>query len=214
MRKLVIAAALALAAGGAGAGEATAQQQLIGVKAGFVSANVDEDGADARTTFGFGGFVQLPVAQNLSLQPEVLYLGKGFASEADGVDATFELTYVQVPLLLQYHFPVEGSVSPRLFAGPAVAFELACDVSGSDGSTNVSLSCDDFADFGFDLDTKSADFGLTFGAGVDIAAGSATVTLDGRYDMGLSEIVEFEGVSGLKNRAWEFFAGVGLPFGG
>lgn len=213
MRKHLFAGALALAVAGAGAGEAAAQQRTIGVKAGFVSANVDEEGADSRTSAGFGGFVQLPLAQNLSLQPEVLYLGKGFSGQADGIETTFELSYVEVPLLLQFHFPVEGGVSPRLFVGPAVAFEVGCDVSGSDGTTSVSLSCDEFDDFGFDLDTKSADFGLTFGAGLDVAAGSAIVTLDGRYDMGLSDILEFEGVSGVKNRAWGFFVGVGLPLG-
>jgi hypothetical protein len=213
MRTTMMVAALALAVGAAGAREAVAQENLLGVKAGFVSANVDEDGADARTSLGFGGFARFGLAPRLSVQPEALYVGKGFGDETDGIDATFELDYLQIPVLLQYHVPVEGDISPRLFAGPALAFNLGCDVSGGDGSTSVSLSCDAFSDFGVDLEARTVELALVFGGGVDIAAGSTTVTLDGRYDMGLSDVLEIEGVSGLKNRAWELFAGVGFPFG-
>lgn len=213
MRNTMMAAALALAVGAVGAQEAAAQETMLGVKAGFVSANVDEDGADARTSVGFGGFARFAVAPRLSVQPEALYLQKGFGDEAEGVDSTFELDYVQVPVLLQYHFPVDGNLSPRLFAGPALAFNLGCDVSGTDGSASVSLNCDDFAAFGLDLEARSVEFALVFGGGLDIAAGSMTVTFDGRYDLGLSDILEIEGTTGLKNRAWALFAGVGFPVG-
>lgn len=211
MRRSTMCAGLVLFAALAAARPASAQQNMLGVKGGFVSANVDEDGADSRTTAGFGGFAQLMLAPNLSLQPEALYLGKGFSGSDGGVESTFKLTYLQVPLLLQYHFPVEGNVSPRLFAGPAVAFKLSCDVEGNDGSTSLEFPCEDFQDFGLDLNPRSTDFGLSFGGGIDITSGGVVVTLDGRYDLGLSDVLEFEGVSGLKNRAWEFFAGVGLP---
>lgn len=209
---MVAALALALAVGGAGAHEAVAQENMLGVKAGFVSANVDEAGFDARTSLGFGGFARFGVAPRLSVQPEALYLAKGFGDETDGIDATFELDYVQLPVLLLYHVPA-GGISPRLFAGPALAFNLGCDVSGSDGSAGVSFNCDEFSDLGFEFEAKTVEFALVLGGGVDIAAGSTTVTLDGRYDMGLSDVLEIEGLSGLRNRAWELFAGVGFPFG-
>lgn len=213
MRTLAMVAALGLAVGTIGVQNLSAQETQIGVKAGFVSANVDEDGADSRSSFAFGAFAQLPVAPNLSVQPELLYTGKGFAGEADGVDSEFQLSYLEIPVLVQYHFPVEGSVAPRLFAGPTVAFELGCDVEGTDGSVSASFSCDEFADFGLDLTTKSTDFGLAFGAGVGIESGAVTVTVDGRYVLGLTDIFEFEGVSALKNRAWELFLGAGFPVG-
>lgn len=213
MRTLAMVAALGLATGTIGVHHAAAQETQIGVKAGFVSANVDEDGADSRSSFAFGAFAQLPVAPYLSVQPELLYTGKGFAGEADGVDSEFQLSYLEIPVLVQYHFPVEGNVAPRLFAGPMVALELGCDVEGTDGSVSASFSCDEFADFGVDLTTKSTDFGLAFGAGVGIESGAVTVTVDGRYVLGLTDIFEFEGVSALKNRAWEFFLGAGFPVG-
>lgn len=212
MRKLMIAGALAITLGLAGAQQAKAQD-MVGAKAGLVSANLDDSGADARTSFGFGAFARFPVGDAWTMQPEVLYMPKGFTTEQEGVDATWSLNYIQVPVLVQYHFPVEGSVAPRLFAGPALAVEAGCDISGSDGGTSASIACSDFDEFGLDLETKSFEYGLVFGGGIDFAAGSATVTLDGRYDMGLSDVLEAEGVSDGQNQAWAFFAGVGFPVG-
>jgi hypothetical protein len=212
MRNSTKIAVLALAATLAAVRPAIGQQTLIGAKAGLVSANVDEDGVDARTGLGLGAFARFGLASTLSLQPEALYVGKGFSGNDGGFESTFKLDYLQVPVLLQVHVPVDGAVSPRLFAGPAIAFKLSCNAAGDDGGTSVEISCADFSDFGLDLDAKSTDFGLVFGAGADIDAGGVVVTLDGRYDLGLTDVLEFQGVSGLKNRAWELFAGVGLPF--
>lgn len=205
MRKFVVMAAAMFAFGFAGVQQAVAQQNMLGVKGGFVAAEVTgdfEDDFSSRTGFGFGGFLQVMVAPNFSIQPEALYLAKG-ASEND---MEVQLNYLQIPVLVQYHLPTPA-VSPRLFVGPSLAFEVACDFD--DGA--FSASCEDEG-----IDTKSADFGLVFGAGVDIPAGGVVVTLDGRYDMGVTNIGEEADALGdieIKNRAWEFFAGVGFPFG-
>ncbi|MFW6089565.1 MAG: porin family protein [Gemmatimonadota bacterium] len=205
MRKFVALIATMFAFGLVGAQQAEAQQNMVGVKGGFIAAELSGDFADveSRTGFGFGGFLQVMVAPNFSIQPEALYLSKGTSEE--GGDGEVKVNYLQVPVLVQYHLPTPG-VSPRLFAGPSIAFETGCDFE-EDG---VSASCEDEL-----ISMKSADFGLVFGAGVDIPAGGVVVTFDGRYDMGVTnlsdeaEAVDFE----LKNRAWEFFAGVGFPFG-
>ena len=213
MRTLAIVAAVGLTVGSMGVHEAAAQERLVGVKAGFVTANVDEDGVDSRFSSAFGGFAQLPIGRALSVQPEVLYVSKGFGADVGSVDAEFQLSYLQIPFLLQYHLQTSGTVGPRLFAGPTVAFEIGCDLEGADGSESGSLSCDESSDIGFDLVTSKTDFGLIFGGGLDVAAGTVMVTLDGRYDVGLSDILDFEGESGVKNRAWAFFLGVGFPVG-
>lgn len=204
MRKFLVIAATMFAFGFAGAPQAAAQQNMFGVKGGFVAAEVsaDELDLDSRTGFGFGGFLQVMVGPNFSIQPEALYLAKGASDDNSEV----ALNYLQIPVLVQYHLPTPG-VSPRLFAGPSLAFEVSCDIE--DGS--FSASCDEEG-----IDTKSADFGLVFGAGVDIPAGGVVVTLDGRYDMGVTDIGEdADGLADaeIKNRAWELFAGVGFPFG-
>ena len=50
------------------------------------------------------------------------------------------------------------SFSPRVFAGPAIAFEASCKISGTDGSVDVEVDCEDV-----DLPTKSTEFGAVFG---------------------------------------------------
>lgn len=206
MRKFVLMTAAAVAFGFAGVQEAAAQQNMFGVKGGLVAAELDGDieGLATRTGLGVGGFLQVMIGPSFSVQPEALFLRKG-ASEDDGGDGEVKVNYLQVPILVQYHVSVPG-VSPRVFAGPSLAFEVGCDVE-EDG---VAGSCEAEG-----FDTKSADFGLVFGAGVDIPAGGVVVTLDGRYDLGVTDITDVEGGEGLevKNRAWELFAGVGFPFG-
>ena len=206
MRKFIVMFAAMFAFGFAGVQHAEAQQNMVGVKGGFIAAELSgdlEDDLASRTGFGFGAFLQVMVGPNLSIQPEALYLSKG-ASE-DGGDLEVKVNYLQIPILVQYHLPTPG-VSPRIFAGPTIAFEVGCDLE--DGT--FSASCEDE-----EVNTKSADFGLVFGAGIDVPAGGVVVTLDGRYDMGVTNIAEeVEGSDfEIKNRAWEFFAGVGFPFG-
>lgn len=205
MRKFVALFAALFAFGFAGVQQAAAQQNMVGVKGGFMSSELSGDftGLESRTGFGFGAFLQVMVAPSFSIQPEALYLSKGASEE--GGDGEVKASYLQVPVLVQYHLPTPG-VSPRVFAGPSIAFETGCDVE-EDGA---SASCEDVA-----INTKSADFGLVFGAGVDIPAGGVIVTLDGRYDMGVTNVSDEAEASDfeVKNRAWEFFAGVGFPFG-
>lgn len=205
MRKLIVSGAAACAFAVAAAQPALAQQNMIGVKGGFVSADLNtsniEGTFDARTGFAGGAFLQVNVGQSFSIQPEALYVAKG--SEVDG-DFEVKLSYLEVPILLQYHIPA-AVVSPRLFAGPSLAFEMSCDLAQG----GVSITCDEG-----DTQTKSADFGLVFGAGVDVPAGPVVITFDGRYDLGATNIEDSgDPDTSVKNRSWQFFAGLGFPFG-
>ena len=205
MRRFLLMFAAMFAFGMAGAQQAEAQQNMVGVKGGFIAAELSgdlENDFASRSGFGFGAFLQVMVGPSFSIQPEALYLAKG--GSEDGGDEV-KVNYLQIPVLVQYHLPA-AVVSPRIFAGPSIAFETGCDIEVG----SVSDSCG-----AFDVDTKSADFGLVFGAGVDIPAGGVVVTLDGRYDLGVTNVAEeVEGSEfEIKNRAWEFFAGVGFPFG-
>jgi hypothetical protein len=210
MRKFLIMFAAMFAFGFAGVQDAAAQQNMVGVKGGFISAELSADDfgdSDSRSGFGAGAFLQVMVAPSFSIQPEALYLSKGGSGSIEDFDTTLKLNYLQVPVLVQYHLPTPGPVSPRLFAGPSVAFEVGCDVEATSGAISVEGSCEDA-----DINTKSADFGVVFGGGVDISTGGIVLTLDGRYDLGVTNLDDSPDAD-AKNRAWEFFAGVGFPFG-
>lgn len=196
------------------AGPAEAQQTMIGVKGGVVVADVDVTdipdlgNPDTRKDLVAGIFLQVPLAGAVSIQPEILFVRKGF-EDSSSPGSELRLDYVQVPLLLQFHVVPAGPVSPRVYFGPSLSFEAACTIAGSDiEGTQTEADC---ADQG--VDTENADFGLAFGGGLDVSLGGLVLTGDVRYDLGVTDLNASQDEGSAKNRAWEFMAGIGFPFG-
>ncbi|MGI9038235.1 MAG: porin family protein [Gemmatimonadota bacterium] len=212
MRKLIVLSTLALS-GLAVVPSAQAQQNMVGIKGGLIVSDLSAteeqelEGTKSKTGFGFGAFLQVQIAGALSVQPEALYLNKGV--KGDTGSGELELSYIQVPILVQYHISTASGLSPRVYLGPTIAFETGCEISGFDiEGGEAEANCERV-----DVDTKSADFGLVFGAGVDVPAGRFVVTGDARYDLGVTNLDDSGADGSVKNRAWEFFLGVGLPIG-
>lgn len=188
-----------------------AAQTTLGVRGGvnFATLGGDADGVGTRTGLNFGAVVIFPLSGNLGLQAGAHYSQKG-AEESEGdVTATLEFDYIDIPVLLRYGFPSSGSTSFHLLAGPSISFNSGCNLSGSDGSQSASIDCDSA-----DIDIASIDFGLMGGLGLDIQAGeSLIITLDGLYNLGLSNLDDTE-TDSVKNRVWMIQAGLGFPLGG
>ena len=194
-------------------------QTTLGVRGGVSIAeiSIDEEGEsinfDSRTGFVGGGFANFQLGETFFVQPELLYAQKGAKDALDSsVDATIKLDYLSIPVLFGAAFGIgDGGVTPRIFAGPEVSFELSCKVSAEVEGISASADCSEN-----ELQTKSVDFGLVFGAGVGIPVGSFEIVLDGRYDLGLTDIEDSDSEfdTSAKNRAWQFTAGVGFPVGG
>jgi hypothetical protein len=191
-------------------------QTTLGVKGGIGITDLsveNSEGISSRTSFTGGGFAQFMLGEQFFVQPEVLYAPKGAKYSDLSVEGTYELDYVEIPVLFGAQFGVGQGLTPRIFAGPAVSFEVGCSVSGEAEGVSASVDCGDFG-----LETKSVDFGVVFGAGLGIPVGDFDIIIDGRYDLGLTNIddtdYEFESDSSAKNRAWQFMAGVGFPVGG
>ena len=58
--------------------------------------------------------------------------------------------------------------------------------------------------------TKSVDLGLQMGAGIAIPAGPGKVIVDGRYNLGLSNISDENGMN-VKNRGFAISLGYAIP---
>ena len=116
---------------------------------------------EPRNEFIIGAFLSVKLKNNLEFQPEFYYLNKGVNTVELGDDESpeWKFSYIEVPVLLKYQFPVKGNIKPGIFAGPYVAFNLkATQIRTLNGITQE-----------IDLDTlrEKMDYGLVFGGSLD-----------------------------------------------
>jgi len=94
----------------------------FGIKSGMNLASItgdDTKNLDSRVAFLFGGFAELCVTNEFSIQPELLYfLQDAIYSESEGYDGKFKIDYLNIPIMGKYC--VSGSLS--IEAGPQVGF--------------------------------------------------------------------------------------------
>jgi hypothetical protein len=179
-----------------------------GVKIGINLAKLtgDDVPVDAKMKMGIvgGAFITYNLSPSIAIQPELLYTMKGTKWDIDetvsedgiqvkltGTDK-YNLTYVQVPILVKFMIPTEGNIKPNLFAGPAIGFLLSAKnktkVTGTAEGVSATIDTDvDIKDY-----VKSTDFSLVFGAGAGFVMGNGMITVDARYDLGLSSIMKEE----------------------
>lgn len=185
----------------------------LGLKAGVNLATLNTDGETPGRRTGFIGGAHLTISLPNSMfyfQPELLYSMKGFSEEVDGDTGTLALDYVDIPVLVGIRFDTGGSVTPRVFLGPQASVKTSCKLKGDigDGGSG-SIDCDSEL-LGGGLETKSVLFDMLFGAGLDLDMGKLDVVFDARYDLGLTDALEF---GNSKMSAWQFLAGVAFPLG-
>jgi opacity protein-like surface antigen len=186
-------------------------QWRVGGVAGLnlASISVDPDPSSeeysSRLGFGFGAVVDRELSEGVDLRFEPMFLMKGSKIEEDGDEATQKLTYLEVPILVRYHFPSEGSAQPYVMAGPSVGFLLSAKFDFEDGP-----------EYDGKDETKSTDFGLAIGGGVEVPHGNLTLFAEGRYVLGLTNIndeIDQSGESTVKNRGLQIFVGATVPVG-
>jgi hypothetical protein len=197
-------------------------------KAGVSFANValDDDNFfndDKKTLTGFTGGLGLNFAltedEFLSIQPELLYVQKGFAAESSGTadyNLKYKLDYLELPILLQIGF---GSDVVRGYVnmGPSIGYLLGGNVQGNgDFAEIVSGDIDEkieFTDSETDDPTKlhaqRVEFGANFGGGIGVTlGGSSLLFLDARYNAGLTN---YNKDSKSKNQPVYLTAGFKIP---
>jgi hypothetical protein len=178
-------------------GAASAAGAVLGARGGVsvASASLDVNqtfSSENRT--GFAGTIFLDLgAALLNLQPEASYVQKGI--EDGNTGQTLELDYFELAALLKVGLPIPV-VQPHVFGGVGADFRVQDNVP---------------ADITFS--SKNTDWNLIFGADVKFVLGKFILYGDGRYAMGLTDVTEASDVvTDMKNRAWIFSAGIGMPF--
>jgi hypothetical protein len=202
MKKLLLSLCLLLTIG-LFANQAVAQTGF-GIRGGVNFANLNDiDGeVESRTALMGGFYFNFPVTNSpVSIQPEVLYSQKGFETGDD----TFQLDYIEIPVLAKFDFITDGSITPNVYFGPYVGFNVNADISGENNDFFGGNSEADIED-----SVENTDFGVVVGAGLDFGR----IDLGVRYSAGLTEIYEdglFEdNNSGAKNGVFSITAGIGI----
>ncbi|PWN68550.1 PorT family protein [Chryseobacterium phosphatilyticum] len=148
------------------------------------------DGEKSKTSFqaGLGVNIQTGLS-NFSIQPEVNFISKGAKIKNNFGNQTYNFNYIEIPVLAKYSF---GPLYVN--AGPSIGFLM-----GKNDKIKAAYG-----------KTKTVDFGLQMGAGVAIPAGPGKVIVDGRYNLGLTNISDEKGVN-VKNRGFAISLGYAIP---
>jgi opacity protein-like surface antigen len=176
-------------------------------------ANVFESDIDGyRTGFLGGGFVTAKIHENFGVRLEALFAQKGGKGELTDAphtqDYQLKVDYVEIPLLAIAMFPAHDKATVHASVGPTISFNTnAKEIWVFDGEEGE-LDIDEI--------TKSTDFGITLGAGIDVKVHErVTVIIDARYNRGLTKVqTDGDGQDiDIKNSAFGIMAGLSFPFG-
>ncbi|GAO44353.1 porin family protein [Flavihumibacter petaseus] len=166
---LMIAAATAIT-------QFAAAQVQFGVKGGLnITSFVGESSYNVESKAGLhvGGLARIAVTDAFRIQPEIVFSTQGARTEReiDGYKIRYATNFINVPVMVQYHFP------QRFYAetGPQLGF-LVSAKQKYDGDAH------DFSD-----DAKKVDFSWGFGLGFHLLP---ELGINARYNLGISRLDE------------------------
>lgn len=154
----------------------------FGVKGGGNLSSIT--GSDSKSKLGFyaGAFVNIPISEAFTIQPEVVYSQQGAKAKDDYEMATYKVTnmeqtlsYINVPVMLQY------SATPKFYleAGPEFGILVNAQTKGDINGQTFKASNKD--------SLKTFNFGLGIGLGYKF---TPNIGINARYITGLTKIVK------------------------
>ena len=203
MKKLIVAVTIALVLLATQAFGGAYGNMMLGAKAGVNIASFHgDDVVNGKSIVGFvgGGFVELPINDMISFQPEVLYTMKG-GKETEGGDleVTWNLSYIEIPMLFKAYLPMAPTVKPHIYFGPEVAFRVSGTWEWEEFGETVEEDVED---------VSNTDIGLVFGGGIAFPAMAHMFSLEARYDLGLTTIDDEDDPWDIKNGVFSILAGI------
>lgn len=160
----------------------------IGIKGGLNFADMDVSNFSTKNKTGFhGGAFALFKFTKIGIQPELIFSQQGSEFNYNGSNAEANFSYINIPVIFKL-YTVAGI---NIQAGPQFGFLSKAEIDGS--------SADSFY--------KSSDFSLGLGLGWDLPF---RLTVDARYNLGLSEIEDGANENATKNQVWQLSVGYKL----
>ncbi len=177
----------------------------LGIKGGLnlanasLSSNDITENADNRTGYHLGAFALIKTGK-IGIQPEVLYSTQGFSQNItdpsgslEDLETQFNANYINIPIIVKLYLAqgLNIQVGPQL--GFASKVELVNTIMGVETTTDIK-----------DV-TTNADFGVAFGAGLDLPFG---LNVGARYNLGISDISnDDDDSSSTKNQVFQISVG-------
>jgi hypothetical protein len=163
----------------------TVKQTRFGAKAGFNSATVSSPGSseigyalNRRMGVNAGIFMLRRINERFSLQLEAAVSDKGVSIDTGSADATIELRYLSIPLMLRYELaPNAESVRPFVSAGMNLSFLLSARISGNDESIDIRSQAEEM------------EASATASAGFEIPQSKGALTFEARYSHGVTNVI-------------------------
>jgi opacity protein-like surface antigen len=205
---------------------AVGQEYYLGVTGGMnmakmkITGDGETQNVDALNNLAIGGIFGVKFKDNMSLQLRPLYLQKGgtLTQDAPSPDIDFNMSYLEIDISLK--ITTGDQLRPYIIAGPSLGFLLSAEIEFDSEGNKITGDIMDIS--------KSTEFSLGVGAGLEYSLGSAFVFLEGRYLFGLNNLnkggtVEFEyqgmvvgseNISAddeFKNRGFQIMAGLVFP---
>lgn len=199
-------AALALLLGTAST--AYSQQFIGGIKLGLSSSafngtTVIGEEFSAIARLSGGALVGYDFGNGFVAHAEALYVIKGGEGNSEfetiPIRGTFDLTYIEFPLLITYRFETRRRLHPKLFAGPSLGLNQDARVRYTARSGGPEF------DNEVDLHNKK-DWGIALGVGLEMDVGDQRLTFEIRSTQGQTNLRN----SGreLNNQALSFLMGI------
>jgi hypothetical protein len=148
-----------------------------------------------RTGVAAGVFFILPVTPRFGIQQEVLYVQKGSRQQIGvevfdiptTLDVTYDLDYIEIPLLLRYHWILDRTVDLYTLGGFAFGLKVndryKLDGVVDDGVETIPITAD--SDMS---EVDIFDFMFTYGVGLEFSVGGSRLLVEYRFDLSVEAL--------------------------
>lgn len=196
MKKIFFAVMIVFACMGLAKQSVAQMQFALGIKGGPNFANLDAKssvGENYKNRTGFhGGAFALFKFTKVGVQPELLFSKQGSNIQFNSQDGEANFDYINIPIILKL-YTVAGI---NIQAGPQFGFLSGGEVKQTVNGIKTTQDAKDFY--------KGSDLSLALGLGWDLPFG---LTLDARYNLGLSKINDGSNNNEAKNQVFQISAG-------
>lgn len=176
----------------------------VGIKGGYSLSKFKDTSLVWKNLPFFVGGVYIEKSLGfVSLQPEFLYVRMGGRYEEVDFSLENRADYLQVPVLLKLNVVPAGPIRPFLFAGGYGAYLIKF--------TGIMVDAGERSEADLTSDYQRFDYGFIGGAGLKFKLPGVAVSIEGRYNYGLMNILK-EPAEGeyMKNRSIMALIGIGF----